>query len=121
MISIENTDFREYNHAEKVFDVITADVSFISIVKLLPSFVRVASKNTRFILLFKPQFEVGPENLTKNNLPKSQAIIHAAIRKFRQSCRENGFAELDCRESELPGETGNREWVFLLKIERSDT
>lgn len=115
IISIENTDFREYNRGNKEFDIITADVSFISLEKLLPAFDRAASAHTKLVILFKPQFEVGRENLTKNNLPKTQSVIQSAMKRFRTAFGKTGFTELDCRESELPGEAGNREWIFLLR------
>ena len=115
IISIENTDFREYHRGAQEFDIITADVSFISLEKLLPAFARAAGSSTKLIILFKPQFEVGKENLTKQNLPKSEKVILEAMNRFRTALKEYDFCELDCRESELPGETGNREWIFLLQ------
>ena len=53
----ENTDVRDFKPG-RGFEFVTADLSFIPLEKVLPDIVRLASKNARLALLFKPQFEV---------------------------------------------------------------
>ncbi len=75
---------------------------------------RLSSSDARIVLLFKPQFEVGKEHLTKKSyVARSEKAVAAAISKFRESAREAGLSERSFRESELPGEAGNREYFFL--------
>lgn len=57
IISLENTDIRKWETDEK-FDVITIDVSFISLREVLPHAKRLLVEKGKCIALFKPQFEV---------------------------------------------------------------
>lgn len=111
----ENTDVRDFKPG-RGFDFVTADLSFIPLEKVLPDIVRLASPNARLALLFKPQFEVGKENLTKKSyVARDKKSVDAALSKFRSAARELGLEELSFRESELPGEAGNREYFFLFR------
>lgn len=111
----ENTDVRDFKPG-RGYDFVTADLSFIPLEKVLPDIVRLASPNARLALLFKPQFEVGKENLTKKSyVARNKKSVDAAMAKFRSVARGLGLEELAFRESELPGEAGNREYFFLLK------
>jgi 23S rRNA (cytidine1920-2'-O)/16S rRNA (cytidine1409-2'-O)-methyltransferase len=111
----ENTDIRDF-HPNRAFDFVTADLSFIPLEKVLPDIVRLASEKSRLALLFKPQFEVGKENLTgKSYVARDTKSVETALANFRTSARDEGLEELSFRESELPGEAGNREYFFLLR------
>lgn len=111
----ENTDVRDFKPGMG-FDFVTADLSFIPLEKVLPDIVRLASKNARLALLFKPQFEVGKENLTKKSyVARDKKSVDVALSKFRSAACGLGLEELSFRESELPGEAGNREYFFLLR------
>ncbi len=61
---IENKDIRDFR-TDKIFDVIVGDISFVSLTKLMDSILALARPKTEIILLYKPQFEVGSENLRK--------------------------------------------------------
>lgn len=111
----ENTDVRDFRPG-KGFDFVTADLSFIPLEKVLPDIVRLASPRARLALLFKPQFEVGKENLTKKSyVARDKKAVETALSNFRSTARGLGLEELSFRESELPGEAGNREYFFLLR------
>ncbi len=109
----ENTDVRDF-FPGRTFDFVTADLSFIPLEKVLSDIVRLSSPDARIILLFKPQFEVGKEHLTrKSYVARSGKAVEVAISKFREFAREADLSERSFRESELPGEAGNREYFFL--------
>lgn len=65
-------------------DFITADLSFISITKILPEISRLLKISGRAILLIKPQFEVGKKNLTKTGIVKSQKISAKCVEEIIQ-------------------------------------
>ncbi len=111
----ENTDVRAFEPA-RAFDFVTADLSFIPLETVLPDLVRLAAPGGRLALLFKPQFEVGKANLTgKKYVARDSRVALAAAEKFATMAREAGLSELSFRESELPGEAGNREYFFLFR------
>lgn len=68
--SYEQTDIRTFQNQKKQYDIITCDVSFISITIILPTLLRFANISTNIFLLYKPQFEVGSANLRKTGVPK---------------------------------------------------
>lgn len=109
----ENTDIREFA-SEKKFDLITCDVSFISLNLILKSLASLA-KNA-LIVLFKPQFEVGAEiKRNKKGVLKDEKAAGAARAKFERLCAELGLAVLHASACKITGKEGNREFFYLLK------
>ena len=109
----ENTDIREFE-SEKKFDLITCDVSFISLNLILKSLTSLAK--SALIVLFKPQFEVGAEaKRNKKGVLKDEKAARAARAKFEQLCAELGLAVLYASACKIAGKEGNREFFYLLK------
>ena len=109
----ENTDIREFE-SKKKFDLITCDVSFISLNLILKSLASLA-KNA-LIVLFKPQFEVGAEiKRNKKGVLKDEKAVCAARAKFERLCAELGLAALYASACKITGKEGNREFFYLLK------
>ena len=112
--SYENTDIREFA-TNKKYEIIVCDASFISLQKILLSMKNFSQAKTIFIILFKPQFEVGKEYITKSGIPKNEKIILAAMENFEKFLSENNFEILQKEKSVLIGEAGNQEWVYALQ------
>ena len=109
----EKTDIREFA-SEKKFDLITCDVSFISLNLILKSLASLA-KNA-LIVLFKPQFEVGAEiKRNKKGVLKDEKAVRAARAKFERLCAELGLVALHASACKITGKEGNREFFYLLK------
>ena len=109
----ENTDIREFA-SEKKFDLITCDVSFISLNLILKSLTSLAK--SALIVLFKPQFEVGAEaKRNKKGVLKDEKEARAARAKFEQLCAELGLATLHAGACKITGKEGNQEFFYLLK------
>ena len=109
----ENTDIREFA-SKKKFDLITCDVSFISLNLILKSLASLAK--SALIVLFKPQFEVGTEaKRNKKGVLKDEKAAHGARAKFEQLCAELGLATLHAGACKITGKEGNREFFYLLK------
>lgn len=82
MTCIENKDIRDFR-TDEVFDVIVGDISFVSLTKLMDSILTLANSDTDILLLYKPQFEVGSENLRKTGVPKSNSIVEKIFLEFQ--------------------------------------
>ena len=109
----ENTDIREFA-SEKKFDLITCDVSFISLNLILKSLTSLAK--SALIVLFKPQFEVGAEaKRNKKGVLKDEKAARAARAKFERLCAELGLAALHVSACKITGKEGNQEFFYLLK------
>lgn len=109
----ENTDIREFSRAGG-FDLVTADISFVSLLLILPSIKKLV--NDDIIMLFKPQFEVGKEaKRDKKGVVKDEKAIRAARARFEKACAELGFVLISCAECQIKGKNGNQEIFYHYK------
>jgi 23S rRNA (cytidine1920-2'-O)/16S rRNA (cytidine1409-2'-O)-methyltransferase len=96
-------------------DLIVADVSFISLTKVLPAVVAAAAARFDLLAMVKPQFEVGRERVGKGGVVRSADDRRAALVAVGEFARsELGLSVLGYAASGLPGPAGNREtfaWI----------
>lgn len=110
----EETDIRIFRN-DIPYEVIVCDVSFISLREIIPEIDRLSSPYTEIFLLFKPQFEVGKEQLRKTWVPKDEKIILRALADFRVFLERNGFRILHEAKASVIGEAGNQEYMFYVR------
>jgi 23S rRNA (cytidine1920-2'-O)/16S rRNA (cytidine1409-2'-O)-methyltransferase len=103
-------------------DLVVADVSFISLTKVLPAVLRCTAERFDCLALVKPQFEVGRELVGKGGVVRSAADRRAALVAVAAAARsEMGAAVMGFAPSGLPGPAGNREsFVWLAEAGRPD-
>jgi 23S rRNA (cytidine1920-2'-O)/16S rRNA (cytidine1409-2'-O)-methyltransferase len=99
---------------ERVPDVVVADLSFISLRKVLPAVARVAGPDTHALLLVKPQFEVGRERLGSGGVVRDPALHRDAVESVARAAEEAGLRVRAVVPSSLPGPNGNREFFLWL-------
>jgi 23S rRNA (cytidine1920-2'-O)/16S rRNA (cytidine1409-2'-O)-methyltransferase len=97
------------------FDLIVADVSFISLAKVLPRRPALLAKNGRVLSLVKPQFEVGAENLGKGGIVRDASLYAMVERSTREACAQAKLEVLDFFGSSIEGGDGNREFFVYAK------
>ncbi|MFD6140922.1 TlyA family RNA methyltransferase [Promicromonospora sp. NPDC060271] len=95
-------------------DVVVADLSFISLRKVLPAVARVAGTDTHALLLVKPQFEVGRERLGSGGVVRDPALHRDAVESVARAAEEAGLRVRAVVPSSLPGPNGNREFFLWL-------
>lgn len=93
------------------FELVVVDVSFISLELVLPALAACAP-SADWLLLVKPQFEVGREQVGKGGVVRDDALREAAADRVAQAARTLGRVERGRVESRVPGPKGNRE-IFL--------
>ncbi len=97
-------------------DTILADVSFISLKQvLLHAKKQLASPQTDFLVMLKPQFEARPFQL-KNGIVKNETIRRDIIKDFESWLKNNGFLVINKRDNTLAGKNGNLERFYFLKL-----
>lgn len=111
----EKTDIRDFT-PEKAPDIVVMDVSFISVRELLPHIVSFCDKHTQLVVMLKPQFEAGRNQVNKGVI-KNDSMRRAILRDFEQWARQF-FVIADKADSEVAGAKGNRERFYLLKLSR---
>ena len=92
-------------------DLITCDVSFISVTLILPAAVPLLQPGGQMVILIKPQFEVGKGQVGKGGIVRDPAIHQAACDRVSQAVRQFGF-ETDIIESPILGAEGNKEFLL---------
>ena len=95
-------------------DVIVADVSFISLKKVLKyASLYLADKHTNYLVMMKPQFEAKAYQLNKG-VVKNETMRRDIIKDFEYWLKQNNFTVLKKRDNELTGKTGNKERFYWL-------
>ena len=98
-------------------DFAVADLSFISLGKVLPNFAVMLKTGCKMLSLVKPQFEVGQTNIGKQGLVKGiENLVEKLEEDIRTSCDAHGFDVHDFFPCAIKGGDGNQEfWVFATK------
>ncbi len=92
-------------------DLITCDVSFISVTLILPAAVPLLRAGGRMVILIKPQFEAGKGQVGKGGIVRDPEIHQAVCRRVTERVREFGF-ETGIMESPILGAEGNKEFLL---------
>jgi 23S rRNA (cytidine1920-2'-O)/16S rRNA (cytidine1409-2'-O)-methyltransferase len=101
---------------------VVADLSFIPLTLVLPALVSLAEPDADYVLLVKPQFEVGKSAVPKGGVVRDPALWRFSMSKVVVIGEELGLGLVAVVPSELPGPAGNREFfVHLHRDVASDT
>jgi 23S rRNA (cytidine1920-2'-O)/16S rRNA (cytidine1409-2'-O)-methyltransferase len=97
-------------------ELVTVDVSFISLAKVLPAVARCLPPGGEALALVKPQFELGPDRVGRGGVVRSAEDRRDALLSAAGAAREAGLHVLGFTPSGVPGPKGNREsflWTGL--------
>jgi 23S rRNA (cytidine1920-2'-O)/16S rRNA (cytidine1409-2'-O)-methyltransferase len=94
------------------FDLLVADVSFISLTLVLPAVAPLLQVGCDAILLIKPQFELQPGQVGKGGIVKDPALFEQVEQRLRQCCEQLGLQVLAWLDSAIEGGDGNREFLI---------
>lgn len=97
------------------FDVVVADLSFISLTLVLPALVALVKDTGHFLLLVKPQFELQPGQVGKGGIVKDPARHAEVEQRLRECCAALGLKVLDWFDSPISGGDGNREFFIFAR------
>lgn len=98
------------------FDLIVADLSFISLTQVMSRWPRRLASDGQVLALVKPQFEVGRDGLGKGGIVRDPTLYPEVEARIRAAAQHAGLAVLDYFDSPITGGAGNRE--FLLHARR---
>ncbi len=101
-------------------DLVVADVSFISLTKVLPAVLACCAERFDALAMVKPQFEVGRARVGKGGVVRSADDRREALLTVARAAADAGAAVLGFASSGLPGPKGNREsFVWLSEAGRA--
>jgi 23S rRNA (cytidine1920-2'-O)/16S rRNA (cytidine1409-2'-O)-methyltransferase len=101
-------------------DLLVADLSFISLAKVLPALLGCVAERFDALVMVKPQFEAGRERVGKGGVVREAADRRAALIAVALAARAEGASVMGFASSGLPGPKGNREsFLWLAEAGRS--
>jgi 23S rRNA (cytidine1920-2'-O)/16S rRNA (cytidine1409-2'-O)-methyltransferase len=93
-------------------DVVTADLSFISLVTVAPALARCSTDRADLVLLVKPQFEAGPARVGEGGVVRDPDVHRAVLREVRDGLMASGVMTVGVVGSPIRGADGNIEFLF---------
>lgn len=97
------------------FNIIVADLSFISLTLVLPQLPALLAVTGHMLLLVKPQFEVGKSGLAKGGIVRDVALYPEVEAKIRAACDNVGVKVQGWFDSPITGGDGNREFFIWIQ------
>lgn len=122
-INVKNCSFEDVYGVGNLSDdelpsFMSMDLSFISIKKVLENCKNLISKNASCVLLIKPQFEAGKDEIEKGGVVKDEKVRKKIIEDIKQFAQNLGFVSLGVIESPIQGaKSKNTEYLIYLKRE----
>jgi len=108
----ENTDIRDFI-SECSFDIVSCDVSFISISQIMEDINRLAKSGGDIIILYKPQFEVGKDvRRDSKGVVTDQDAIDRKKETFELQSKELNWTLVYQEPSKIVGKSGNQEYLY---------
>jgi 23S rRNA (cytidine1920-2'-O)/16S rRNA (cytidine1409-2'-O)-methyltransferase len=116
VVVMDDVNVRFLEALPEPVDLVTADLSFISLGLVLPAFVRVSKPDAWMVLLVKPQFEAGRGQVGKGGVVRDPAVHRAVLLRAAAEFAAAGLALCGLARSPITGPAGNVE--FLAYLER---
>jgi len=117
-VVIERQNIR-YLSAERIpekIDIVTIDVSFISLKKVIPKVKEFLKEDGKIIALIKPQFEVGKGEVGKGGIVREDFKRQRVINEIKSLCQTLGFEVKGVIPSPILGAKGNQEYLLYAEI-----
>jgi len=117
VIVLDRTNVRHLtlDQVGEAAEVVVADLSFISLTLVLPALVSVSTPGADFLVMVKPQFEVGRERLGAGGVVRDPELRQAAVQEVADCAYDMGLGCVGVVASSLPGPAGNVEYFLWLR------
>lgn len=117
VVSMEGVNVKDLTRTEvpEPIDLVVCDISFVSLVKVLAAPLSLCRAAADAVLLIKPQFEVGRENVGRGGIVTDESAIADAVRHVVEFMIEQGWTHRLSIPSPITGGDGNKETVALFR------
>ena len=109
-------ELQKSNHSIEDISIVTMDVSFISIFKIIPNLINKFNKDVDYIILIKPQFEAEQYMVEKGGLITNSTYMTEIINNVEAQFETNKLSILYSAPSTLKGTKGNQEYFYHCKL-----
>ncbi len=108
---IERTNLRYLEQLPEKVDLVTLDLSFISVLKVMPAVIKLMKDQSALIVLIKPQFEAERHQVGKGGIIRDESIHDEVIKNVTKGIESYGFTCSGVVESPIHGSMGNKEFL----------
>ncbi len=112
----ERTNARDLAPLDEPVDLVVMDVSFISVTTVLPAVLASARPGADLLLLVKPQFEAGREQVQSGGVVRDPLVHASCVGRVARRASERGLRVRGVVRSPLVGPAGNREFFLWLRV-----
>lgn len=111
VILMERTNLRYLATLPEKVDLVTLDLSFISVLKVIPAISKLIKDSAILIILIKPQFEAGRQDIATGGIVRDSAVHERVIQTIIAGMHELGFVCQGVTPSPILGGHGNKEFL----------
>uniref|UniRef100_A0A0D3HK43 RNA-binding S4 domain-containing protein n=1 Tax=Oryza barthii TaxID=65489 RepID=A0A0D3HK43_9ORYZ len=108
---IERTNLRYLTELPQLVDLVTLDLSFISILLVMPAVVKVMKTDSTLITLIKPQFEARRSQVGGGGIVRDPLVHKEVLDRIISGVEQFGFCNKGWIESPIKGAEGNKEFL----------
>lgn len=112
---MEQINLRYVTSVGELVDLVTLDLSFISVLKVMDAVKAVLKSDGHLIVLIKPQFEAARHEVGRGGVIKDDVIHRQVVEQVTQGIALHGFEYKQCIESPILGAAGNKEFLAFFK------
>ncbi len=118
VVVMERTNLRTVTPEQigEAVDLVTLDLSFISVAKVFPALPALMAKPSQLVVLIKPQFEVGRERVGKGGIVRDVAARDAAVAQVIAAAHAMQWQHVGTVESPVTGADGNVEYLAAFNV-----
>jgi 23S rRNA (cytidine1920-2'-O)/16S rRNA (cytidine1409-2'-O)-methyltransferase len=109
-----NARYLRYEDIGELVDLAVCDVSFISVTLILPALGPLLQPSAEMVILVKPQFEVGREQVGKGGIVRDPELHRSSCERIESAVRQMGY-QTDILESPILGAEGNKEFLLYAR------
>ena len=115
VVVMERTNLRHLESLPELVDIVTLDLSFISVLKVIDRVATFIKPHGQLIVLVKPQFEAERKGISKGGIVTDPAVHEEVIQRVTRGIQEHGFAYKGITQSPILGTEGNKEFLALFE------
>ena len=121
VVVMERTNLRTLDGLPEPVDLVTLDLSFISVLKVMSAIVNILKPDGKLIVLIKPQFEAGRRDVRRGGLVTDPAVHERVIKDVVTGIQSYGFEYFGVIDSPIAGAQGNKEFLAYFVKKQADT
>lgn len=111
LVLLEKTNVRNLETVGELVDLVTLDLSFISVLKVIPAVCKILKSDGILLVLIKPQFEASKHEVGAGGIVRDDAVRKIIVEVTVEGIEKFGFESCGVTESPILGAKGNQEFL----------